>query len=86
VFTDRRKKARRQVNRVAQFYGELGQLPRSCMITDISDNGARLFCEADMPPQFILAVSGEGIDLRRECRVVWRLGGELGVEFVEQTR
>ena len=86
MFAERRKQTRRRVNRVAQFYGELGQLPRSCMVTDISSNGARLFCEGEMPPQFILAVSGEGVDLRRECRVVWRLGGELGVEFVEQVR
>jgi hypothetical protein len=52
------------------------------MITDISDNGARLYCDSDMPDTFLLSLSGEGIDTRRECRVVWRLGGELGVEFV----
>jgi hypothetical protein len=23
------------------------------------------------------------VNVRRECRVVWRLGGELGVEFTD---
>ena len=52
------------------------------MVTDISDTGARLYSEIDMPPTFTLVVSGEGFRLRQECRVVWRLGGELGVEFI----
>jgi hypothetical protein len=56
------------------------------MVTDISDAGARLYSEIDMPPTFILSVTGEGVDVRRECRVVWRLGGELGVEFTDQRR
>ena len=86
MFTERRKKARRKVSRVAHFYGGGGQLPRTCMVTDISDAGARLYSETEMPPQFILSVSGEGVTLRHECRVVWRLGGELGVEFVGHAR
>jgi len=86
VFNERRKNARRKVNRVAQFYTEPGHLPRSCMVTNISDSGARLYSDIDMPPQFILAVSGDGVNMQRECRVIWRLGGELGVEFVGRAR
>jgi len=86
AFKERRKTSRRLVNRVAQFYTEAGQLPRTCMVTDISDAGARLYSEIDMPPQFTLALSGEGVNARHECRVVWRLGGELGVEFIERAR
>lgn len=86
AFKERRKTSRRLVNRVAQFYTEAGQLPRTCMVTNISDTGARLFSETDMPPRFILALSGEGVNSRHECRVVWRLGGELGVEFIERAR
>jgi hypothetical protein len=51
------------------------------MVTDISDHGARLYSELDVPERFTLSLSGDGIDIREECRVVWRLGGELGVEF-----
>ena len=83
---ERRKSARRSIDRVAQFYSEAGQLPRTCMVTNISDSGARLYSDVDMPPHFTLVVSGEGVALRHECRVVWRLGGELGVEFVGRAR
>ena len=84
MFKERRKNARRSINRVAQFYSEVSPLPRTCMVTDISDAGARLYSDIDMPPVFILSVSSEGGDVRRECRVVWRLGGELGVEFIDR--
>jgi PilZ domain len=83
---ERRKVPPRSINRVAQFCSEVSPLPRPCMVTDISDTGARLYSEIDMPPTFTLQVSGEGFNLREECRVVWRLGGELGVEFVDSRR
>ncbi len=82
MFIERRYAPRRVINRLAQYYSEAGQMPRTCLVTDISDSGARLYSENDMPPVFILAVSGEGFAVRRECRVVWRLGHEMGVEFV----
>ena len=59
-------------------------MPRPCMVTDISEGGARLYSEIEMPPVFTLAVSGDGVNVRRECRVVWRLGGELGVKFIDR--
>ena len=86
MFKERRKNARRSINRVAQFQSEVSPLPRTCTITDISEAGARLFSDIEMPPVFTLSVSGEGVNVRRECRVVWRLGGELGVEFTDRRR
>ena len=86
MFQEQRKNARRSINRVALFYTEAGQLPRSCMLTNISQSGARLYCDIEMPPRFTLVVTGEGTPQRHECRVVWRLGGELGVEFIERAR
>jgi len=84
MFKERRKIPRRAINRVAQFSSDDGSLPRSCMITDISEAGARLFSEADLPQRFTLSVSGDGGHARRDCRVVWRLGGEFGVEFTDR--
>lgn len=84
MFKERRKLARRRINRVAQFHSEVSPLPRTCVVTDISEGGARLYSDIDMPPTFTLSVSGEGVNVRRECRVVWRLGGELGVEFIDR--
>jgi hypothetical protein len=83
MFIERRNAPRRVINRVAQYFANGSQLPRTCLVTDISDTGARLHSEAEMPDVFVLAVSGEGIDIKRECQVMWRLGYELGVEFVD---
>ena len=83
---ERRKTPRRVINRVAQYHCGLGALPRTCMVTNISDTGARLYSETDMPATFTLLVSSEDADIRRECRVVWRLGGEFGVEFIDSLR
>ena len=56
-------------------------LPRDCWVTDISDGGARLFVEGyELPDQFTLVLE----NVRpRECRVVWRLGHEVGCEFTD---
>lgn len=81
---ERRGVQRRIINRVAQFRTGLGALPRSCMVTDISPSGARLYSDTDMPETFTLSVTGEDADIQRECRVVWRLGGEVGVTFTDR--
>ena len=78
---ERRATQRRAINRVAQYHCGLGALPRTCLVTNISDSGARLYCESDVPDAFTLSLSGEDGNVQRECRVVWRLGNELGVEF-----
>jgi len=81
VLQDRRRLPRRFINRVAKFQSGIGSLPRDCIVTDLSDSGARLYSELEIPERFTLSLSGDGVDVRHECRVVWRLGGELGVEF-----
>jgi len=83
VFKERRKMPRRQINRLAQFRSEAGAASGECMVTDISEGGARLFTELDLPEAFTLWLGAEDTKMQRECRVVWRLGGEIGVEFVK---
>jgi hypothetical protein len=83
---ERRKHPRYAINRTAKFQTDSGALPRDCMIADISEHGARLFADGmDMPDQFHLLISGEKGG-RRQCQVVWRLGGEIGVTFVGPER
>ena len=83
---ERRQHRRYIINRIAKFQTDSGALPRDCMITDISKTGARLFADGvDVPDQFHLLISGERYS-RRECQVVWRLGGEIGVNFVVPDR
>ena len=86
VARERRGVQRRVINRVAQFFPGPGALPRTCMVTDISSGGARLYSETDMPETFTLSVTAGDVDIQRECRVVWRLGGEVGVTFVDGGR
>ena len=86
MFKERRKIPRRMINRVAQFHSEVSPIPRPCMLTDISEGGARLYSEIEMPPIFTLAVSGDGVSVKRKCCVVWRLGGELGVRFIDRVK
>ena len=80
--TERRQHPRYIINRIAKFQADAGSLPRDCMITDMSKQGARLFANgAEVPDQFdLLIASDKGV--RRGCQVVWRLGGEIGVAFV----
>ncbi len=86
MLSERRKERRTVINRVAKFQSEVGALPRDCLITDMSKNGARIFADGvEVPDRFALLISGvEGT--RRDCRVVWRLGGEIGLEFIGPPR
>ena len=82
MFAERRRHTRHAIKRIAKIATDSGALPRDCTITDISESGARLFTEAfDIPNSFHLLISGE-TQVRQACRVVWRLGGEVGVTFV----
>ena len=79
---ERRQHPRYIINRIAKFQADAGSLPRDCMITDVSKQGARLFADgAEVPDQFDLLISGDK-GVRQGCQVVWRLGGEIGVAFV----
>ena len=80
---ERRLHPRQTINRVAKFQSGVGSLPRDCFVTDLSESGVRLYAEGvEIPDQFVLLMTGEAA-IRKECRVVWRLGGELGVEFLD---
>ena len=86
MFGDKRKSQRYSINRVAKFVTESGGLPRDCIVTNISEGGARLFSEAaNIPDQFRLLIDGD-TPIREECRVVWRLGGEIGVSFITREK
>jgi hypothetical protein len=84
MLSDRRSHRRYKINRIAKFQQDAYTLPRDCMISDLSDRGARLFAEGvDIPEQFHLLISDDDRGLRRQCKVVWRLGYELGVQFTD---
>ena len=77
---ERRQAPRLVVNRTTTWRSERGT-PRQCLITNISADGARLFTEdAVVPEQFELTIAENVV---RRCQVVWRLGGEIGVRFLD---
>ncbi len=84
---ERRRSSRQLINRIAQIQLGAGALPRDCLITDISAGGVRLHVEGyDVPDDFVLFLSGDGIAKECAYRVVWRLENEIGASFVGLVR
>ncbi len=77
-----RRKTRRQFRYTASILADNSAPPVSCSISDISETGARLVLEKDttLPDKFILLLTANGGALRH-CRMVWRTGLAIGVEF-----
>jgi len=77
-----RRKPRRQFRYRAKILTSEKGAPRLCSIADISEIGARIVLAKDeeLPRRFLLLLSSQG-DARRICRLVWRRGLTIGVEF-----
>jgi len=80
--TEARRKPRRHFNYTAKILLDKEGPPHRCSISDISAAGARLVLENDceLPDRFLLLLSEIGTAHRR-CRLVWRTGLTVGVEF-----
>lgn len=77
------RKARRITWDAAACIRELGgEREHGCQVLDLSNRGARirLVAERQVPDLFILVLSSTGT-LSRACRVIWRRGSDIGVEF-----
>jgi hypothetical protein len=81
--SDLRKKPRREFHYLAKILTGPQDPARRCTIADVSESGARLLLDSDdeLPDRFFLLLSLNG-GARRRCRVVWRNGASVGVEFV----
>jgi hypothetical protein len=79
---NRRRSERLAMRGLAKIQLGTGALPRDCWISDVSDGGVRLHAEFEVPDEFVLMLPGVHGG-RRECRVVWRLGLEVGAEFID---
>jgi hypothetical protein len=78
---DKRNAIRRSVHYTAWIAIE-NKRPSGCVLSDISDIGARLDVESSdgLPDDFKLLLSRRGSP-SRNCHVVWRTPNQLGVEF-----
>lgn len=86
MFKERRQFPRRVVNRMAQFHSEICSTPRAILLTDLSESGARLFTDLEMPPTFTLSITDDGVNEQHDCRAVWHLGHEIGIKFTTPAR
>jgi hypothetical protein len=50
---------------------------------DLSEGGARLCADGELPPRFVLSIKTDAGEARRGCAVVWRLHQEFGVQFTD---
>ena len=80
--TELRKSPRRQFHYNATIIMEGDTQPHRCAIVDISNTGARLQLEDDfeLPERFLLLLT-KGGQARRRCKIVWRNGLFVGVQF-----
>ena len=86
MFKERRNSARHGFNRYARIQVEMSGPTRDCLIVNMSEEGVRLHSEAvEMPNEFTLVIA-ESAQPRRTCRVVWRLGCEVGATFTDNER
>jgi hypothetical protein len=78
-----RKEPRMRANRAGWIALKKGAQLQGCFVWDESDNGAKLTVDnpADLPDTFYLYFSTH-FGSRRHCRVAWRSGNQVGVEFL----
>jgi|SoiMethySBSTD1v2_1073268.scaffolds.fasta_scaffold09593_7 PilZ domain-containing protein len=64
-----------------------GQPSRECLLSDISETGARVILkhQDEIPDRVTLLIGTKGV-APRHCRVAWRDGTELGLEFKKNSR
>lgn len=81
-FVERRRKPRGKCRCLARIMTE-GEVFSECLITDISDTGARLTLKADekLPKTFFLMAD----EFLFTAQLVWRNGNQVGVKLI-QTR
>jgi hypothetical protein len=82
MFKDRRRSERFNFNRYARIQAEMAGASRDCLIVNMSEDGVRLHSEGEFPDAFTLVIA-EATRPRRSCRVVWRLGLEVGARFID---
>jgi len=85
MFKERRQSPRYSFNRYARIQAE-GAGTRDCLIVNMSEDGVRLHSElVDSLGDFTLVMT-DAKPPRRACRVVWRIGFEIGAKFIDAER
>lgn len=79
---NRRKSVRRAIGYGATIVAPDASWTHKCRVIDISQSGAKLALDqpAELPQDFVLMLSERSGPMRR-CHLVWKTGGQVGVEF-----
>ncbi len=84
---ERRRSPRRGLYRAAKIKRGAGSSAHDCSVIDISDDGVRLNVGAlDVPDEFVLLLSNDGVVRESAYKVVWRRGPEVGATLVSVVR
>jgi hypothetical protein len=80
-----RKHRRQALHYPAWIVLAANEPPYKVMLSDVSKNGAKISIAGHLEPpeEFMLLLSAKGPP--RHCRVVWRDGTNMGVEFQRQS-
>ena len=77
----------RRLYRAAKIKVGVGILAHDCILIDISESGVQLHIPGfDVPDEFVLLLSGDGVVRESTYRVVWRRAHDVGAEFVSAVR
>ena len=79
---ERRKSFRVEWNEPATIHD--GGMARPCILANFSNTGAKLtkVAPATIPDEFMLSITPHG--RKRKCRVRWRYGEAVGVQFTDR--
>jgi hypothetical protein len=82
-FYEKRRTPRRLLGCLARVQIERGAEPRFCLVTDISAGGVRIHAKGfEVPEIFVLLFPEDGPTQSGNYKVVWRLGENLGAEYI----
>jgi hypothetical protein len=75
---DRRTSTRHHLQQATSIAFDNGTTQRGCVISDISETGARIMVPngPDLPEEFTVLIP-------RRCRIARRMYGEVGVKFID---
>jgi len=78
---EQRKSVRVKIQCRASLKSGEPEPPLDCMVSDISQTGARILIDAsvNLPPEFTLLLSQ---NVKRQCKIVWRSEKQVGVRFL----
>ena len=83
IAANKKREARKSLHQSAWITLEGGFAARPCVVRDLSSSGAKVTINDpnSLPAKLRLAFSRDA-RTGRNCKVVWRRGGTVGIKFV----